>query len=320
MPEFGDLSPGSDIAARLFSSRWVNHVTQNANRNQVAQGTRDGKNRRPYLPVEVLNDSGAAIDVPFPILRLTEPVVTVADNANAPYNEPEFNGDTPNGDTGPAFVIVQGPIADGAAAPAALIGLSWCKVDVASESDTHATTIDGDNTKLQSGSSGVSIVWKESGTGEKWALVLLGGGGSGSTIVWGQLIKTVPANSLLEDECIERETPDGDGFVFMYGDEEPTPLKVKVWAFNPSLNSGIRGSVDQPLRVFGEMYTVEREEEIEEETVTVTHAVFRIMGHQDPLVGAVGFVREPDNNKGQALIHYDESAATVADGGPCGGE
>lgn len=197
----------------------------------------------------------------------------------------------------------------------AIGGLIKARVDVTSDAHAFAVPILNETDHLASADSGTPITWKKTGTGKKWAQINLGAGGGGSTIVWGQLTNTVPANSLLEDLCIERETFDGEGFAFMYGDEEPTPLKVKAWAFNPSLNSGIRGSVGQPLRVFGEMFSVERTEGEE----TVTHPVFMIMGHQDPLVGAVGFVAAPDNNKGQALIHYDESAATVADGGPCGG-
>ena len=318
MGQFGSISPGDDVRRFIKNAAWINHVTNAADRvaPSPTSSSSAGIPGQARLVLDVVNNSGTAIDAPFPILRLTEPVITLADNANIVFNDPQFMGDTPDASTGSAFVVVQGPIGSGVGRQAVLTGLTWCKVNVASEADTHATTIDGDNEKLQGGSSGVQIVWKESGTGEKWALVLLGGGGSGSTIVWGQLINTVPANSILEEECVERESKPGDGgewFAFMLDDDDE---KIKVWAGNPSLNSGIRGSVDHPLRVFGEIFSVERE--VEEETVT--KQVLLIMGYIDPLVGAVNFVLNPDNNKGQALIHHDGVAATVADGGPCGGE
>lgn len=315
MGQFGNISPGDDVRRFIKNSAWINHVTNAADRvaPSPSSSSSAGIPGQARLVLDVVNNSGAAIDAPFPILRLTEPVITLADNANIVFNDPQFMGDTPDASTGSAFVVVQGPIGSGVGRQAVLTGLTWCKVDIVSASDTHATTIDGDDTKLQSGTTGVAIVWKESGTGEKWALVLLGGGGSGSTIVWGKLIDEVPADSLLESDCVERETFDGEGFAFVL---DESSAKVKTWAFNPSLNSAIRGSVGQPLRVFGELYSVERVEEEE----TVTHAVFLILGHQDPLVGAHGFVLAPDNNKGQALIHHDGAAATVADGGPCGGE
>lgn len=199
----------------------------------------------------------------------------------------------------------------------AIGGLIKARVDVTSDAHAFAVPILNETDHLASAASGTPITWKKTGTGKKWAQINLGaGGGGGSTIVWGQLINTVPANSILEEECVERESKPGDGgewFGFML---DEASAKIKVWAANPSLNSGIRGSVGQPLRVFGEMFNVQRTEGEE----TVTKPVLLIMGYIDPLVGAVNFVLSPDNNKGQALIHYDGSAATVADGGPCGGE
>lgn len=312
MSEFTTIAPGGDAAAMLFSHRWLNHVTSAANRVNLDAGTIRNPSRRSFLPLDVLNDSGAAIDAPFPILRLTSPVVDTTANVNAPYQEAAFKGDTPDADTGSAFVIVQGPLANAVARPAVLIGLSWCKVNVTSAADSHATTIDGDNTKLQGGGAGVPILWKEAGTGDKWALVLLGGGGSGSTLVFGQLTAEVSPDSLLETDSVARETFTGEGFVPLL-DESSAP--VTAWPFNPSLNSVVRGSATDPLRVFGELYSVERTED----DLPVTKSVFLILGHLDPLVGAAGYDKTPDNLKGQALIHHYDSAATVADGGPCGG-
>lgn len=310
MPEFVDLSPGSDAAARLFSSRWINHVTRAANRTPLEQGRGVEKLRRPFVPVVVLNDSGAAIDAPFPILRLTTPVVTIADNANAPYNEAEFKAATPDATTGGSFVIAQGPLADDRGGVAALLGLSWAKVDVASETDTHATTIDGDNTKLQSGGSGAEIKWKEAGTGEKWALVLLGGGG-GDPIVYGRLVETVDADSTLAD-AIELETFAG----WFESALDELDAQIVVHAGNPSLYSAYRGSATDPVRVWGVMKTAS----VVIDAVPTDVSTFIIHGEfKDQLAAAYNFVTSPDNDKGQALIHNDGSRATVADGGPCGG-
>jgi hypothetical protein len=54
------------------------------------------------------------------------------------------------------------------------------KVDVGDEADTFAEAVDGDVEKLESTAEGTAtqILWKESGTGLKWAVVrLIGGAG-----------------------------------------------------------------------------------------------------------------------------------------------
>lgn len=222
---FPDVSEGDDVAGRLFSAGWINHVTRSANPKTGARGGKPPREvRRQFVPVDVLN-IGAAIDAPFPILRLTDPVVTVADNEHAPYNDADFKATTPDADTGAAFVVVQGPLASGAARTACLLGLTWCKVDVADEDHTHATSIEDDNTKLASGTAGAVILWKESGEGEKWALILLGGS-SGSKLQWGESTGTITAATGWTEETMgtgEVQFKNDDGT----DDGEPAVVKSK---------------------------------------------------------------------------------------------
>jgi hypothetical protein len=64
---------------------------------------------------------------------------------------------------------------------ALLVGVTPCKVDVQNEADAWADIADGDNAKLKSGPTGAAqILYKESGTGEKWAIVRLGNRGERS--------------------------------------------------------------------------------------------------------------------------------------------
>jgi hypothetical protein len=126
----------------------------------------------------------------------------------------------------------------------------------------------------------------------------------------GQLIDTVPPDGIYETECVKLESRSLQEWYTWIEDPPESGDVLTVWAANPSLYSEIRGSVEIPLRVHGRLYTVIRDEEHK--------LVFEILSHLDPLAGAEGFVKLPDNNRGQALIHRYDSNATVADGGPCG--
>ena len=124
----------------------------------------------------ILNKHTVDLDDPFQVLRLDAPVNKAADNPDAPYQTLTWEGIAPdsaaaNGNA--SWVVLQKPAAQDRDAPAVLFGPSWVKVDVQSESDLMAGPIDGDVTKLKSGY-GVPIIWKESGTGIKWAIVQLG--------------------------------------------------------------------------------------------------------------------------------------------------
>ena len=146
--------------------------------------------------------------------------------------------------------------------------------------------------------------------------VPVAGGASGDPIVYGQLINSVPANSTLES-CIRKETFD-TWFSLVYDPPESEDLEdvVLLHAGNPSLNSEYRGSTDEPIRVWGVMRTTE----VSVESVPVMVSTFIIHGEfKDQVAASAGFVKSPDNDKGQAMMHTDGSAATVVDGGPCGG-
>lgn len=136
-------------------------------------------------------------------------------------------------------------------------------------------------------------------------------GGDGDPIVYGRLIKEVPANGTIE-EAIELET-----FGTWFGDAlDADDEQIIVHAGNPSLYSVYRGSSGVKVRVWGVM----RDAEVSIGGTPTVAQCFIIHGEfKDQLAAAEGHVTSPDNDKGQALIHHDGSNATVADGGPCGG-
>lgn len=195
MGQFGSVNPGDDVRRLIKNAAWINHVTNAADRVAPAiPSTRSGGiPGHARLVLDVVNNSGAAIDAPYPILRLTTPAISLSDNANIVFNDPQFMGDTPDASTAGSFVVVQGPIGAGVARPAVLVGLTWCKVNVTNAAHAYATAINGDNTKVQSATAGVPIVWKESSTGEKWALLLLGALSPAAGLQWGQSTTAITA-------------------------------------------------------------------------------------------------------------------------------
>ena len=73
-------------------------------------------------------------------------------------------------------VITMGPIANDKVGRVMLSGLSAVQVDVTDADHAFANPIKDDRTKLRSAGDGLaSIVYKETGTGTKWTLVLIGG-------------------------------------------------------------------------------------------------------------------------------------------------
>jgi hypothetical protein len=95
-------------------------------------------------------------------------------------------GDTPSATSHSSgrFAVTLEPIPAGGTGRAYISGQFSVKVNVTSESHLFADIKNGDTTQLQSAESGsVSILWKESGTGTKWAIVRFGAS-SGAGIQW----------------------------------------------------------------------------------------------------------------------------------------
>ena len=126
----------------------------------------------------IKNNTGADVGQ-YQILKLDGPVFTPTDNSTGWLQRQTFKGITPTDSCD--FAITQRAVPDGKAQPAIFAGVSPCTIDVTDASHTHAvagTTA----AKLVSAASGpAKILWKESGTGDKNAVVQLSQGGSGAT-------------------------------------------------------------------------------------------------------------------------------------------
>lgn len=166
------------------------------------------------LEAAVANATGGAIDAAFAVLAIESPSIEPEETPATPIDSTtaseidrlvRLEGTTPSGDD-PLWCIAAGPVADGAIVTGVLQGLAWAEVDVVTETDTHATTVDGETTHLTSATSGrATIVWKQPGTGRRWVLVELGGGG-GEVASGSERIPVV----VLEDIAVGEVGPDAE--------------------------------------------------------------------------------------------------------------
>ena len=133
----------------------------------------------------VRNDSGADVEG-FAILGVDSIVISPTDSLDEFKNRPILSVITPavpdHAEPFGKFVILAEPLAhvateaDRPIGRAVIDGLSVVKIDVQHADHEFAVIVDGQSTKLESAVSGaVQIIYKESGTGGKWAVVRIGG-------------------------------------------------------------------------------------------------------------------------------------------------
>lgn len=138
-------------------------------------------------------------------------------------------------------------------------------------------------------------------------------------IVWGKLILSVNADSIVEDAIEAEELVDGVFSPLLDDDDD----QILLGAINPNLYSNI-AIYDDPdasflpikVRVWGVATTYDfgTEEEPDIKDCMV------IMNPPIELAMYEGFAKSPDNNRGQVPLHFDGDVNTVVDGGPCGEE
>lgn len=139
--------------------------------------------------VYVRNDTGTDLDT-FAVLKLGDPIfdITSEEERLAFRKVPVFPGTAPAATTD-QFAILAEPV--GAArtdgfkftVPAVVQGVTPCKIQVSDSGHGYATPSGSYTDRLASAANGPArILWKESGTGTKWAVVNLDGQQSAGSI------------------------------------------------------------------------------------------------------------------------------------------
>lgn len=196
--------------------------------------TRQPKQKSPVIARLVW--SGDEPLEPGRVVKIVDALFDPGTDEWAPFHGLSFNvAAFESGDSGEPYAITMGPIAaalfDHADPPSPVtkgVGYGvlpecyWAKVNVSDVAHTHAK-LPTTGTLLASGMSGLKIIWKESSTGEKWAVVLIGaGGGSTATMMvlteaiaaaTGDTATITPAEALAQPYSTDSSgvrTPSGD--------------------------------------------------------------------------------------------------------------
>lgn len=113
----------------------------------------------------------------FEVLGLDDPIFTPTENLVEFKNAVAFDGVAPAFAThfGGLFAVLLKPLAAGAIGPAMVQGVCNVQIDVQAAAHQFADIEDAASDTLRSYTAGSArILWKEAGTGDKWARVLLG--------------------------------------------------------------------------------------------------------------------------------------------------
>lgn len=137
-----------------------------------------GKSPRPARDgVLVKNSSGSAVGR-YGVLGIDGVLVDHSTKASTFLASVNLDGNTPAATHRGNFAVCLEPIKAGRMGRCVVAGLVQVQVDVIDELHAYADIKASDATMLQSHSGGSArIVWKESGTGTKWAVVALGEAG-----------------------------------------------------------------------------------------------------------------------------------------------
>ena len=149
-----------------------------AARDHQAQKQRTGQGHQPSFPqpgvISVMNVSGSARDR-FDVLGLTGPVILPTVNLNEFKNKTVFYGATPSSSDRGKFAILLEPLDSAEIGRALVSGVCPARIDVTDSDHMFADVKDAEAGHLASAGSGsATVLWKDSGTGVKWAVVRLG--------------------------------------------------------------------------------------------------------------------------------------------------
>lgn len=120
--------------------------------------------------VIVRNQSGSALDQ-FAVVELGSVIIGPSDNEQEFRSRTTFDVTTPAEEPGP-MAILQEPIAAGGTGRAMVFGVTPVRVDVTDEEHEYAEVTPSEPGYLTSAETGAArVLYKESGTGEVWAVV-----------------------------------------------------------------------------------------------------------------------------------------------------
>ena len=171
-----------------FSARTYNDVNQLMENNRMSGVSMQAKTLRSNNDFVYVKNTSAAGVSRYGILGISGIVFDPQTALPAFTSRVVFEGAVPAEDayTDGRFVICAEPIRPGGIGRAWADGIVITKISVSDEAHVYASLKDGDASQLESSQTGLcTILWKESGTGTKWAVIRFGAGsGNGLRIAY----------------------------------------------------------------------------------------------------------------------------------------
>lgn len=170
----GPFQPGDPIPreAAFYSA-----CGEAAKAHQARQGRMSGGPHNEVLPLDVLvvkNNTGGNLGRGA-IMGIGEPIITPTQSIEAFKSRPVFYAETPAvPDHCEKWCVLAEPLRENGVGWAYAYGQHAVQVDFAYDDQPYATIEDGTTANLVGDEGGARVLWKESGTGVKWALVQLG--------------------------------------------------------------------------------------------------------------------------------------------------
>ena len=182
---FQHVRPGQKV--KISAPAWNGAMNAaRAHQQSTAAGASAGTPKQQFPQtgiVLVKNNSGGDLGM-LSVLGIDGPLFDPTDSAavNEFKSRVVLKGITPSATTHKGkFVILREPLKAGAIGEAYAAGCCPAKVNVVATGDTSADVSDGSSASLKSGGGSAKILWKESGTGVRWAVVLMPAGGGVDT-------------------------------------------------------------------------------------------------------------------------------------------
>ncbi|MCC5829380.1 MAG: hypothetical protein JJU36_08030 [Phycisphaeraceae bacterium] len=199
--------------------------------------------------VLVSNASGAARER-FDALAVTGPVFTPTDNLDSFRNRVALRGGlAQSADDAGRFVILLEPLAPGAIGMAMAVGICPARVQVSDAEHRYADVDDSGDGLLHSAELGAAhILWKEAGTGTRWAIVRIG---SPPPMVLDDLLDVETPDVAAGDLLVREGSGEGQRWVNLGIGTNGHVLTVSggmpVWAEPTSGGGGGNGSGGDPV-------------------------------------------------------------------------
>ncbi len=198
-----------------------------------------GSSRTQRTATEILVKNSTDETVPaFGALSIGEPLIFPTDDPYACLQRPAMNGIAPTADS--TWVALLEPAGPGEIARAVLAGIAMVRLYVNSANDKYcgpadARTIGDETIFIDTGETGIPILWKESvSSGVAYAIVLLGGGNNSSAPVRCQALLVSAIDGTRGPFYVYRVTS-------ISGDNPTASLAENVAVYNPI---GFHGSAD----------------------------------------------------------------------------